>query len=424
MSAKSNLLEFPPIDAPPIKAKKRVAAASSAQINVPLPEAAMYGALGAIAKSMDGPLAWCYCALLAVWAGMNGTCVHDDSINDVRSTLYVGLLGPAGEGKSVASDRAKLALKPDAENVEEDTPASDKGVYRMFGIDPKLPPRLRTCVLLLDEMRDFLSKMMIGGSSLAPVICKLFNKDHAGSADAKASHKVYVRLSILGNIATKDVSDFETIFGEETSHGLYTRFIFAPPPEKTWRWRRPWHPTVPPPKPTKLKVKALQEDYDVFARWEMEYQALGFNPVRLAEIGLRIAVLTACANGESTISAGCLASALEFISWQAQVKFGYAPGEAKNEEAQCSAAMIRAMKEYGLNSEGNPVMIQIYKLIKEKNFNRKFGAVMVVRVRKALVDTGTIVMGYEVEEEGDGFKKRVETGFFRLNADEFESGDK
>jgi len=425
MSAKSKLLEFPPLGEKPapVKAKRLAAAASSAQINIPLPEAAMYGVLGTIAKSLEGPLAWCYCALLAIWAGMNGTCVHDDNINDVRPTLYIGMLGPAGEGKSVASDRAKQALNPNPENVEEDTPASDKGVYRMFGIDPELPPYLRTCVLVLDEMRDFLSKMMIAGSSLAPVICKLFNKDRAGSADAKAHNRVFVRLSILGNIATQDVADFETIFGEETSHGLYTRFIFAPPPEKTFRWRRPWRPTVTPPKQSKLKVKVLQEDYDAFARWEMEYEALGYKPTRLAEIGLRIAVLTACANNETSISAACLASTLEFISWQAQVKFGYTPGEAKNEEAECSAAIIRAMKEHGLDSDGRPVRLHIYKLVKQKNWNRKYGAGMVVRMRRALAEIGTIVMEYELEGEGD-FKKRIETGYFSLNPGEFESGDK
>lgn len=414
----SPLIEFAPLGEKPKPKKSKAKTIKIESEYVDLPEEALYGTLGDIARSMEGPLGWCYTSVLAGYSGMNSTCIADDNPDsDARANLYVALLGPSGWGKSVAIKRMRKCLKPNDEQCETDTPASDKGLYAMFAVDKEQAPYLRSTTLVLDEMRDMMGKIAINNSSLGPVLCKLFGEDHAGSRDAKNSNKVYVRLSILGGVKTEDISDFQSVFGANTTDGLYTRFIFVPPPRKKFHWDFNWGPTMNPP-PIHTKVKITPADRSRLREWELEYEALGYEPTRIAEIAIRVAVLTAAANAEPTISEACMDAALAFAGWQAEVKYGYRPGLAKTLEAELSADMVRTAKSYGLDGNGNPERIRFTEMVKRRNWYRRYNPITLDRVWHSLGQLG--VFNIEKEDKGEGAYPRIqETGCFRLSKEHF-----
>jgi hypothetical protein len=419
---RQSVIEFAPLGEKPkpklVKSTKANKSLKTESAYVDLPEDALYGYLGDVARSLEGPLGWCYSACLGIYAGMNSTCIADDNPESrSRANLYVALLGPSGHGKSVAIERAIRTLKPNEEQCETDTPASDKGVYKLFAVDPDQPPYLRSTTLALDEMRDMMGKIAINNSSLGPVLCKLFGQDRAGSWDAKGGNRVQVRLSIVGGLKTEDISDFQSVFGANTTDGLYTRFIFVPPPERKFSWDFNWVPTMNPP-PIHTKVTVSPECRSRAQQWELEYEAIGYEPTRIAEIALRVAVIAAAANGDTSVSDECMDAALRFASWQAEVKYGYRPGVAKNIEAELSADMLRSMKAYGLDAEGKPVKLLFSQFVRKRNWYRKHNPTTVRRVKYSLGQLGAIV----IERTNNGteeYPRFEDTGYVWLSQDEF-----
>src|SRR5207248_703389 len=121
--------------------------------------------------------------------------------------------------------------------------------------------------------------------------------------------------------------EFAECFGKETSAGLYDRFIygFAPKGFEYTSWtgvpeRRP---------PTRIEIISREAD-KLWCAWKQHYKhhaqddetrELG----RLEEMALRIAVITAAANQESTVTEPCMRAALEFCDWQFAIRQAYKP---------------------------------------------------------------------------------------------------
>jgi hypothetical protein len=409
-----------PVILPPKPRASRKKPGKAGATYLELPESAMYGYAKDVALSLHAPLGWGYCSTVSILSSQYSKAGVSNNPHE-KNNLYCALLGPAGVGKSQTIRRVIDTLKPSPDRIEMDTPASDRGFYTIFKEPKDAPPdpRARAVVLILDELRDMMSKIAVQGSTLGSVLCKLFNMDHAGSAVAAGHNHVHVDLSILGGLKTADIEDFQSIFGSATTDGLWSRFIFAPPPKHAHPWDFNWVPTMPPPSNLYTVTRILPENRSAFRAWESDFQSHGFDPIRLAEIGLRVAVTTAAANGETEISDACLAAALEFISWLAVVKFGYQPGIAMNDEAALSAAILRALRDEGNEADGTPRRVKFNHLVHKRNWVRKYNGTAVVRVKKSLEATGSILIEYRNEGTPE-YPVMKETGWVRLTPEDVE----
>jgi hypothetical protein len=184
-------------------------------------ECDMYGKLKEIAlKHPRLQLGWLYPSLLAVASTLN----IEDADHNIRSNVYVANLGDVGYGKTACADTAVRAIFiPGREIVVmEETPSSDRGLANMLG-DEDTTNRL----LLSDEFRSVMQKCAIQGSALPQMICQLWSKDKAGVADKKGKQTCYAKLSVLGNVACKDPSEFARLFGSNTVSCMADRFLFV-----------------------------------------------------------------------------------------------------------------------------------------------------------------------------------------------------
>lgn len=258
-------------------------------------------------------------------------------------------------------------------------------------------------MLIQDELRDTFAKINIQGSSLAPLLCKMYYEDEGGSADKLGVHQARARLSILGALAITDATDFQAIFGSGTTAGLYDRFIFAPGPSD-WSWNHWWQvPPVASRLPVNVSVK--RSHFDRLEAWTAQGKALGINRGRLAEIALRVAVISSSASGERDLTEACVTAAIRFAEWQYRVRLVYGPGMALNQDAQCCSAILDALHEASARSgKLNPVKWRDF--VNNKSFNRKFGSSMVTRTRESLINGG------HLEAELDDKNKR--TGRYAL----------
>jgi hypothetical protein len=244
-----------------------------------------------------------------------------------------------------------------------------------------------------------MSKIGIQGSSLAPTLCTLWYQDRAGSADKTGLHEVYARLNILGALACKDRDEFSQLFGAETLAGLYSRIILAPGPSN-WRWDQMWKPSGETRKPGVVEITR-----DVFTAkdaWRDERPDVKRG--RIGEMALRVAVISASANWDRTITPECLAAALRFAEWQEKVKMVYQASEALNLDATITGAILDALDEEGGE------LVKFRDLSRKKNWSRKYGATNVTRVKDALTRDGLIYAEQVPDKNGEPIHGRY-TGY-------------
>ena len=363
-----------------------------------MPESCMYGWLGQKARELDVPLGFAYPTVITVFAGNN--CPAGDY---VRPTLYTALIGPVHCGKSLTMDRAVASFEFQHDGVvAEQTVASDRGLYNLFGVkkkkDDETVTLLKTHVLVQDELRDMLCKVGIQNSSLAPVLCKLFYKDSAGVAVKEGVHDVLVRLSILGGLKCKDAEEFSEVFGKQTNDGLYDRFIFAiAPPVENADWE--WKPNKEVRFPKGVRISTAT--YAAVNEWCADGKKIDRDRGRTKELVLRVALLTASANHEDVVTEECVRCAIKFGEWQEQVREQYKAGQATNLEGQCMEAVLDF---FTLNPGKKYKWSDLGKI---KSWYRKYSSCL-ERVRKQLIGDGVLMEDTEDEEDERGkvVKKR------------------
>jgi hypothetical protein len=389
-----------------------------------MPRDAIYGWLGEKAKSLGMPMGWAYAACLTVFAGMGVNLMHDNP----RATLYTVLLGAVSGGKSESYRRALKAIRPNPDCVKRTTLGSDKAFAQMFNKGHKKdePIELRPYVVVQDEMRALMTKCDIQNSALAPTLCQLWYEDAAGSADSKGDHTVNIHLSLLGAMAVADPSDFAVLFGNQTQDGLYTRFLFAPGPPTPWDIDHCWIAEEETPRQP-IHVIVPKWCHDRVKEWVRVDRTNDHRP-RLGEMALRIAVISASANGDSSITTECLKAALRMADWQVEVRKVYAPGFALNDEARLTAAVLDEMKAAGVDDGGMPRWVNKSKLCTQKNWYRKYSGPMIERVFSALRrEDGPLIAQYRQkkttynDEMVDDYTKP--SGLYRLKGEHDESAD-
>jgi hypothetical protein len=403
-----------------------------------MPADCMYGHLGELAVTLQVPLGWAYLSLVTLYAGRGINLFKDGEYP--RPSLYTVLLGPAGSGKGVTTDRARKALgiPLDDWHYQEANPVSDRGLIMQFraGLEKgQQPPPPQGVTIVADEWGSTMSKMGIKGSTLAHGLCTLWSRSNLSVSDKTGTVGMREQISILGNLKASDPSEFARAFGIETSAGLCDRFVIVPG-VAGWRFDRKWSPklrecsspgtestgnenTIWQQKPTCVDLTG--EAIDAADAWENAHLEQGVPPGRLVEIALRVAVITASANRETSVSSECIQAALRLADWQLKVRSVYAAGIAENPGAIVVGAILDRFEELesGLKLGSpkkladrdiisNDRFVTWHVMVKAHNLSRKFGPEL-TRSRDSLVNEGTLEA--EFEQKKDGGKR---TGRYRL----------
>ena len=334
-----------------------------------MPQDAMYGYLGQRAKELQVPIGYGYPSLLAVGGALG--CYESGEKQHVRGTLYVALLGPVGQGKSIAMERAMEALQVPENRIDSHVHGSERGFIKYHedkvGSEPVL--------LLQDEFLTMMQKCGIDHSGLAPTLCQLWSRDKASASDKRGEESCSVRLSLLGNLACNDGAEFAEIFAKGTNKGLADRFVFGLGEPVRYRpvaiERQLIHPST---------CKIPGWCYDRVHEWA--------GPIierrRLGENILRVTLISACMNRDFEITDAGFTAALRFVEWQEQLRGRYQPSMALDLDGRCSEDVLMALHEI---PEGRQV--QWSALARKKNFYRKY-PLKVIRVRNELIKGGLI----------------------------------
>jgi hypothetical protein len=342
-----------------------------------IPDGAMYGKAAEIARSLETPLGFAYPAVLTAACGAG-----IEACGTIRPTLYTSLLGSVGSGKSVTRNRVIELFLPnkgfddqqgdirDPRNLP-DTPASDQGLYRMLN-----EANGKSRLISQDEGRSLLNKASIMGSTLAPVLCQLFNENSAGGADKMRQYSICVKLSLLLCVKIQTPAEFPEVFGFASAHGLYDRSLFGVHHADDYKftpWKKPefvFEPTAPSVSP------------DVFER----VNAWGDKTDRrLRELVLRVAYVSCVINGDDYLTDESITAAIAFIEWQKRLRVFYQTAKGANEHQDCVETILAGFREApGKCGKWRDLCIS-------GHWHRKFPKAMKY-VKKMLEDEGFLVL--------------------------------
>jgi hypothetical protein len=208
-----------------------------------MPESAAYGKAREMAIASGCPPGWSYCSLLAVHAGQGINLA--DPRPKPRPTIYVVLLGPPEDGKSLTMERGiealhgEDALSGDNPAVNFDSPASAEAISDMFPRYPlfggskrsEVQNPLAAVTLAFDELTALVKACIPPTSKVTAALNTLFNKDFFNLIAVVAQRKIYIRLSIIGCLPAGNSSEFRALWGPDMKTGVASRAILVPGPE-------------------------------------------------------------------------------------------------------------------------------------------------------------------------------------------------
>lgn len=399
-----------------------------------IPEEAMYGVLGDVARATEAPWTLAYPIALTMVAGQGINMSEDPS---PRTCLFTLTVADKENGKSLSAKRVRKVLRYDYRHVTSATVSSDRGVFSLVrtGLDKKdKMERKESLVIYTDEMRQMLKKMNIENSGLTEQMNKLFDRDRDIVSDKSGPQDINARVSFLGGVTAKDPEEFREWFTSEMSGGFASRCSICPMPEAEWPWDHTMdsdeyvYPNFyrksqsakwafddaevevvePEPDAPELPFTPLREVkfpralYAQVEEWHAAHKAAGVRVGRIQEIALRVAVISSAANQEPEVTPACLKAALAYADWQMKVRKVYAPSVAQNEEAVLTGIIMEKMEAaHKAEAEGKPLMtggravtkgswVKFRDLDKKFNLANKYGADKVKRVLNALCSLGTL----------------------------------
>jgi hypothetical protein len=371
------------------------------------PEHAKYGWLGEIAATLNAPMSLAYPTMLCVFAGQ-GFCRS----GSVRGNLYGCMIGPKGTGKTRTIDRALHKLKYEYPwLIKKRYPGSEHGL--MLILEGKKPKEMtevelmtsKPFLLVQDEFRSTFGKMGIDNSALPFMFNHLFSDSEYETASQKGSMQCRAELSIIGGLTAENAEEFAEVFGKATTTGLYDRFIYgvAPP---SWDWDDQWEETAETVERKTKSVNFSDKIYQMKKQWQQQGPEARR---RLGELALRVAMITASANGDASVSEECMAAALRFMEWQQAVRAWYRPSEMDDKDGICQEAICRVLERLGKDDPDGWVS---WKKAKRAGNLSRHTATRVIRIYKGMVELGMIEEERETDNEGKESKKK--TGMVRL----------
>jgi hypothetical protein len=383
-----------------------------------MPEDCLYGWLGNKARELHAPVGAAYMVVTSIFAAQRTTVC-----GNIQPNLFILLIAPPHGGKTVTMMRGLKSfslLPPDM--VKKRNLASDRGIYTLFNPDQgkkkgkkgreEEPPtqEAKSYLLFSREFKDTLNKLSMNGSSLAPVLCDLFDDYEGGTSDKFGDHSVMCCLNILGALPVNSPADFGKQFGKNTGGGFYDRFIYAPLP-KGWNWNHEWMPN-PEARLPKDPVRVPSFCYQMANDWKNQGMYWDVERDRLAEIALRLATIWTSANHEKEVTKDCMDRALRLVTWQEKVRHYYAAGVAENLAAECTSAIMTAFGTHR-DADGKTVHAKWRDVSRKHNWHRTYGDLL-TKQRDALLKDKVLLPRVTKDENGQAVK---DASWIRLNED-------
>jgi hypothetical protein len=341
-----------------------------------LPEACLDGSLGEICRvaMSEFPRAYAYPALLAAAS----VRVIPNPIVQVRTNLYVALVGPIHSGNSCAIQAAQRGLGIPDELLETSLAGSAEGLLAKIGV------RLNPVLLSPDELSHLLTKAQIQNASLPYVLPRLYYQDTVRSiAAGRKQIEFSARVSILGGVVEENFGDH---FGAASMNGLYDRFIFGhDPSDYLYIYRElPAFGALNEFLPPGARFMQTRIDNSV---WEwvraLRKEEPGLNP-RVIENALRVASICASIDGR-LLRAEDLGPTREFIRYQSRERIILQPNPGKNSEGVLAYRILSHLEKH----RGEWLL---QRVVMHKVHGSDFGPAVWNRVITALVYRGDIEM--------------------------------
>ena len=172
-----------------------------------------------------------------------------------------------------------------------------------------------------------------------------------------------------------------------------------------WGWRRRDVPieasaddyTSGLPKPVTIVSGMSDEAQRLFYQWKSKSDDSG----RLRYNLMKVALLTASANGDEIVTAEGMQAAIEFMGWQERLLEVFVPGISVTLEGRFAEAALAAFRRRG--GEKKPVSWK--RIAHDLKWSSKYGTRVVTQGIKGLLESGEIYPEETVEETADGKQK-------------------
>jgi hypothetical protein len=386
------------------------------------PDECLYGKLGEWARQMKMPFGLGYPALIASHA-MKPTV---DRMCGTRINVYCALIAKPEGGKNQAIERA-IAMTELRSNLDymKATPGGDAQLAALLG-DKSCGkkgskvriPGPRKMGLVNGEMTDMLKKTSIDNSVLASKMCNLWDDNE----DIKPTKDGYItincRVSWLGGIPAdiEHPERFGELFSSESNYGLHPRFIFgySGVAFNYRHWERPSqfdNSVLELDEAFEEVTKQHNGGVTIVSSISAEAQGLydGWNPAvtsigRLRQNLMKVALLTASANGEKEVTADCMSKAIIFMNWQLKIREIFKPSEAEagNKEAVFTNLLLPALEQKGALTE----FVSWRRISLDRKWDRKIDAGLQYRTVENLIKLGRLIQE-EIPDEGDAKGKKT-----------------
>lgn len=381
-------------------------------------ESCGYGRVLEYAKQTNLPLGIALPAVLGVFS-----IVPDmDEMCGTRINEYVAVIGESGSGKNVAWDRALdvLGLRRDSEFVKNTAPTGARILMQYVGDRPasgrnskNLPrvPGPRKMLIRSNEISDCFLAGRAESSTLINRLTDFWDENVFELPEPRGGGvcRANCRLSWVGGLpATADKPErFLDIFGRNTGFGLYDRFIFGYLNEPIdFDGKHAWDKSTTQGPVTDLDDHTSrlpgqwtvvtgfeQAAWRLYREWEPP-QRLGN---RLRHHAKKVAILFASANGETAITAPCMAAAINFMEWQCRLRAIFCGGQAQNQEGEFSEVAREAFEQ--MTRKGKVPFLPL-RIAHDRDWGKRFGDRIVLQGIANLVKLKTIIPSYERGKDG------------------------
>jgi hypothetical protein len=382
-----------------MRAHARLIATANAALA--FPEESMYGRFAQLARDMEMPLGYAYPALLAVASYLPEV----STMLGVRLPLYTVIIAPVGGGKNTAIVRAIETFGlTKGSDWKVTTASSDRGLMQILGskttgrgANKKTEPGPSRILLRSNEMGATLKKAAIEGSVLSDMLCELWDTGQWECSDKTGTQECDCRMSWLGGVPVPqdDPEEFAAAFSKFASYGLMSRLIlgYSTIPfkhdGKEWRPKsRVTEETFDYTNPAafvrtsativRRMEPVAQELYDAWHHPQDRDGRMKFNLHK-------IAIITASANGEESVTAECMRCAILFMNWQGELRTVFRPSEAIGTPESILGEII--MRKFRKLPYGKAIL---WKDVAHDMKWKKYGASLLNRTIEALVNIGEL----------------------------------
>jgi hypothetical protein len=390
------------------------------------PEDCLYGKLGEWARQMKMPLGLAYPALIGCYSMKPKL----DRMCGTRINTYIALIAKPEGGKNQAIERAIVMtdIYPNLDYMKA-SPGGDAQLAALLGDkacrnksnNKDRIPGPRKMGLVNGEMTDMLKKTSIDNSVLASKMCNLWDDNEDVKPTKDGFITINCRVSWLGGIPAdiERPERFAELFGSESNYGLYPRFIFGYS-GVAFNYRH-WESPVRSEEVLLTEedevqefarqsnggvtvVRSIHPDAQAFYdKWNPAVHSVG----RLRQNLMKVASLSASANGDEELNADCMAKAILFMEWQLKVREVFKPSEAEagNKEAMFTNMLLPALEQKGATKE----FVSWRRISLDRKWDRKIDAGLQYRTVENLIKLGRLIQEEVTDENDASGKKKKKT---------------